>query len=151
MTSGVKTYANMVPSQDEDFTPVVYKRNRRNAQPATNAPQDNNAATKRNETGKKARKGGFVTGSRQNATIKSGPCRLDLFVFRVSREVDEDDLTEDIKAQGAQIVEIKRMSADSRASSSYRVILECNDPRKVMTSDFWPSGVCVRRFYPPRQ
>jgi hypothetical protein len=75
---------------------------------------------------------------------------MDLFVFRVNAAVRETELAEDIEAQGPKILEITRMSPAERSTYSDRVVLECLDSRKVLRSDFWPEGVCVRRFRQPR-
>jgi hypothetical protein len=127
--------------------------NRRKRGPKRNGAASANgasASTQPPNKGNGRRGRGLVTGSRQNAKVKAGLCRLDLFVFRVNRSFCSNALAQDIESQGAKIVTIEQLSPANRECNSFRVILDCPDSRKVMTDKFWPDGVCVRRFHPPK-
>jgi hypothetical protein len=45
------------------------------------------------------------------------------------------------------IREIKRISKDEARFKSFKVTISRPDLPRVLQPDFWPEGVCVRRFY----
>ena len=88
-----------------------------------------------------------ITGTAKHPTLKSGPRRVELFVYRISSEVSEDDVCQFIESKDIKVIESERMSPAGRVAHSYRILIECADPTRPLTdAAFWPEGICCRRF-----
>ena len=93
-----------------------------------------------------------VVGTAKSTTMRAGKRRVELFVYRIDREVLEKEIVDFIEAKEVHVVEVERLSPDDRVSHSYRILIECSDPTRPLNDpDFWPENVCCRRFRRRRQ
>ena len=120
-TSGAKPH-------NEDFT-LVKSRHKRRSRPKKSQP---------------------IVGSRKDTNLKAGPCLSDVFIYRVGKEVTEDDISKFLEDEGV-IPRVLEMTSNQNApAKSFHAQLECSDVRKVRSADFWPEGWCCRPWYPRR-
>ena len=82
--------------------------------------------------------------------MKGGFLHFDAFVYRVHNDTDSDDLKEYIGSAGVEVIEFEKQSKDSAPSQSFRVRFKTDDYRSVMDPEFWPQGICIRKFYRSR-
>ena len=50
-----------------------------------------------------------------------------------------------------EVRSIERVSSKNATFNSFRVEISVSDLSKVLDPEFWPTGVCVRRFYVPTE
>ena len=93
---------------------------------------------------KKHRK--FTTGTRTSAKLMSAPRRYELFVFRVNENATVDDIKDYINCDNMAVIGIDCMSNENNYTKSYHVVVEGRELERLYDPEFWPDGVCCRRF-----
>jgi len=88
-----------------------------------------------------------VYGTKQSGKLKSGPRRTELFVFRVSKDIDIDSIKTYLTDEGVAVADIERTSSEQAYTNSYHIIVEGVDPSMVLSADFWPEGIGCRRYW----
>ncbi len=102
---------------------------------------------------KKPRRQPSVAGTRptQSGTFRGArePSR-DIFVFRVEKGTIVSDIKQYIIDNEVQVRDIQCVSNENAMYCSYKVEIGVSNLSKVLESDFWPTGVNVRRFRQPK-
>ena len=93
---------------------------------------------------KKHRK--FTIGKLTSAKLISTPRRYELFVFRVNENTTADDIKDYISCDNMAVIDIDCMSNENHYTKSYRIVVEGRDLERLYDPEFWPDGVCGRRF-----
>lgn len=97
---------------------------------------------------KKQRRRGVV-GSRDDSSLKGNEPRRVLFVYRLDKATTADELNNYLK-QSVGPFECVKISHEDAHNASFKVAVPLSDSRKMLNSDFWPSGVCCRHYIPPK-
>lgn len=113
-------------NQDDTFIKVPPKRRRPRPKPITGT--------------------GSSLGSLKGAPEPS----RDIFVYRIMSEVTDDELTKYIDDQGVPVKSVELKSNAEALFKSYRVEVTKSCLQKVLVPEFWPEGVCVRRYFGTR-
>ena len=88
-----------------------------------------------------------VYGNTADDVIKMGKKKQELFVFRVDKNVTDEQFRDYIsRKDNIDCVKVKRLSHEDAASNSYHVIIHTMDTKVVMSPEFWPEGVGCRRY-----
>ena len=92
-----------------------------------------------------------VVGKRENnSVVKSGQKHIKVFVFRVHRDESEESIKSFISSEGVEVVGITQVSNENAFMKSFKVTINFEDLSKVLDEDFWPMGICCRKFYEKR-
>ena len=135
-----------VEDGDGDFIRVRGRRERRRHKRA----QEVTDAAKSQSTKPRSRKTREIVGTRRDTALKAGTYQLDVFVYRVAKEVSEEAITKFLTDGGVTPVVLEMMpSRENAHAKSFHAKLECTDAR-VKSAEFWPDGWCCRPWYPRR-
>jgi len=86
-----------------------------------------------------------VIGTSSSESVRGAPePRRDLFVYRVLDGNIEDCITE----HKIEVRNLEQISKDG--FMSFKVTVKVSDRNTLLQAEFWPVGVCVRRYYAPR-
>ena len=89
-----------------------------------------------------------VTGIASSNKIKGAPePSRDMFIYRVVKNTDVDAMTDYLAEKGIQAREVTKVSNAEAKFDSFRIEVPVSDVRAMLTPEFWPNGVCARRFY----
>ena len=92
-----------------------------------------------------------VVGKRENnSVVKSGQKHIKVFVFRVHPDESEESIKSFISSEGVEVVGITQVSNENAFMKSFKVTINFEDMSKVLDEDFWPMGICCRKFYEKR-
>ena len=91
-----------------------------------------------------------IVGKRENCVIKSGLKNIDIFIFRVHKDVDNEDLKQFIVDEGIFVSNFQKVSRDDSMMNSFKATIPFTDYDHVMSDSFWPTGIACRRFYSKR-
>lgn len=91
-----------------------------------------------------------IYGTKTGTTLRSGPRRQEIFVFRVHREITDDELKTFIANENMAVKELECVSRDDSWTKSYRIVIECNDLGALLNPEFWPDGIGCRRYWRKR-
>ena len=97
------------------------------------------------------RKKNAVFGKRSGSFIKSGLKHVDLFVFRVHCDVEDESLSSFLTDENISVIKFEKVSHDDSIMKSYKVTIKHDDLEKVMNEDFWPDGIGCRKFFSKRK
>ena len=89
----------------------------------------------------------IIRGTRGHCTLRAGPVTRELFVFRVHPDHNEDDIKSFLNDEGVDVTPIERVSSDSSYTHSFHFVIKLLDADHVFKQDFWPDGICCRRFF----
>lgn len=119
--------------------------------PTESKLSDDNTAGFAFQRKKARRRPQAVYGTRSpTATLKSGPVRQELFLFRVHHDITTEDITSFLNDQSIKLTDIEKLSKSGSWTDYYRVVIEARDLGTIMTPDFWPDGIGCRRFWRKR-
>ena len=92
-----------------------------------------------------------IVGKRENCLmIKSGLKNIDIFIFRVHKDVDNEDLKQFIVDEGISVSDFQKVSRDDSMMNSFKATIPFTDYDHVMSDSFWLTGIACRRFYSKR-
>ena len=95
-----------------------------------------------------------VTGTRTvlEGGFKGAPApSRDIFVYRVEKDTPDNVIKDYIVTYGIEVRSVVCLSSENATFSSFKVVISVSDLPKVLDPEFWPTGVCVRRLYAPRE
>jgi len=75
----------------------------------------------------------------------------DIFVYWIEKDTPDDVIKDYIVAYGIKVRSVECVSTENATFNSFRVEISVSDLSKVLDPEFWPTGVCVRRFYVPTE
>ena len=75
----------------------------------------------------------------------------DIFVSRVLRETPTDAVAQYLVKEKVTVRELTQVSKENALYKSFRIKIPISELSKVLSPDFWPSGIWVRRFFPPKE
>lgn len=90
------------------------------------------------------------TGNTRGALQGAPEPSREVFVYRVVKEASEHDIEEHLKDNGVNYRNVTKRSADAAKFKSFSVEVLKSQFEKVMAPEFWPTGVCVRKFLKKR-
>ncbi len=90
------------------------------------------------------------TGTSDSVRGAPEPSR-DIFVFRVEKETSMDAVSAYLTNNHVVVREIEQRSRDESLFNSFHVRIKVSDLDKVLNANFWPTGVNVRRYWPPKR
>ena len=90
----------------------------------------------------------MVVGTNKNSSISSNK-KCHTFVTRVSANIEDNSVLQYIKTQPI-VSNCKLISVSKKGSNnkSVHAIIEIDRIDTVLTPDFWPTGIAVRRYFP---
>lgn len=89
--------------------------------------------------------------SSQFGSFKGAPePSRDLFLFRVDQASDVSDIKTFLLSKQVEIRSLSCASHDDAKFKSFKLTVGITDFNRVFSDSFWPSGVRIRRFIPPR-
>ena len=93
-----------------------------------------------------------VTGNgKSDGAFKSAPVPpRELFVYHVDRETCTTDINNYMLNKGIKILDLKCMSHENSLSKSFKLKMSQEYVDILLKEDFWPSGIKVRKFIPPK-
>ncbi len=71
-------------------------------------------------------------------------------MYREAKDTPTTAISDYIIKHNVQIRSINQVSNDEAKYCSFKVEIRVTDMSKILDPEFWPVGVCVRRFYKPR-
>lgn len=74
----------------------------------------------------------------------------DIFVYRVAKGTSEKDIQEYMADNNVNVRSIELVSLDVAKFSSFKVELRKSDLNRALEAEFWPTGVCVRKYFKTR-
>ena len=88
-----------------------------------------------------------VMGRAGDAGLRAAPVpSRDFFVYRVHRDDDVPQLSSYISKQGISVRDIVKKNHDDSKFNSFKVSVPVHDADKIMSADFWPSGIYIRQW-----
>ncbi len=90
-----------------------------------------------------------ATGSLRGAPIN--PPNRDLFIYKVQKNVDNNELKNSISVKGFTIVEFKCVSHNEANFKSFQLTVPKAEFSRLFDANIWPEGICVRKFRTKRQ
>ena len=96
---------------------------------------------------KKTKKQSMVVGNKKNTAISSNR-KKHLFITRIASDIETDCVKQYICKQSiVSSCELINVGKDGNRYKSFHAIIETDHLKKVLTPDFWPEGVAVRRYF----
>lgn len=145
---GAYSYAQMAgggkTDHSDDYRIANGSKGRRWKKPKT---KDGPAPTQENARQQAPKRAPCISGTKLNTTLRSGPQRTNIFVFRVNRELDESHVTQHLNSEHVKVLSIEEKSKDDAAAKSFHVLIESDDLKAVFQPSFWPKGICCKKFY----
>lgn len=95
-----------------------------------------------------------ITGTRTTLTggFRGAPApSRDIFVYRVEKDTPCSVIKDYMVDHGTDIRSIECVSNENSTYSSFKLEVSVTDVSKVLDPEFWPIGVCARRFYMSRE
>lgn len=117
--------------------------NRMNRGPIRNQNDNRSAGTRMNPVVGKSQ---VQSGLR----VTPSPDR-DLFVYRVHKENTLEKLKDFITSRNVPVRNIERTSHNESKYNSFKLTVSADDIGRVLDPQFWPQGICVRRWKKERQ
>ena len=74
----------------------------------------------------------------------------DIFVYRAEKGTPSDAISNFMLNNNVTCRSAKKVSNEAAKYDSFRIELKASDISKVLSPEFWPEGVRVRRFFPPK-
>ena len=97
------------------------------------------------------RKRNIVKGSAASGTLHGAPePNRDIFVYRVDSKTKCDDLKEYMEEKSFKVMNIELKSNSQSRYKSFKVTIPVSQMPLIFDEGKWPEGVCVRKFYQPR-
>ena len=88
-----------------------------------------------------------VMGRAGAAGLRAAPVpSRDFFVYQVHRDDDVPQLSSYISKQGISVRDIVKKNHDDSKFNSFKVSVPVHDADKIMSADFWPSGIYIRQW-----
>jgi len=88
-----------------------------------------------------------VYGTKQSTQLRAGPRRHELFVFRVHKDIVDEDIKEFMCNEGVKVHELEIVSSPDAWTKSYRLAVEAMNLEAILQPDFWPDGIGCRRYW----
>ena len=108
-------------------------------------------STQQRKNMRRSKKAITGTSAGQGSKLKGAPePSRDVFVYRVEKGVEPKDIEEHMTTNHVTVRGVNKVSNDEAKYCSFKVEIKISDLNTVLESDFWPAGICVRRFYRPR-
>ena len=111
---------------------------------------DGNNGQKWTVVEKKKRNMVFSTGCGSDRVQGAPPPSRDLVIERVSKVTKETDLKDHIKSKGVCVRSLSLMSHIDAKIQTFKLEISKDDLMKVYNPDFWPCGINIRRYFPPK-
>ena len=94
----------------------------------------------------------IVQGSRPAGSIRGAPePRRDVFIYRVAFETTADMMRRHINDVGVTIDSMHCVSNPHAKYKSFKVTTALSNYDELFNPEMWPSGICVRKYVPPRR
>ena len=90
-----------------------------------------------------------ASGSIRGAQVS--PPNRDLFVYKVEKDVDNNELKNLIASNGFQINDFKCVSHEDAKFKSFMLSVPKYEFSRLFDTNLWPEGICVRQFKTKRQ
>ena len=90
-----------------------------------------------------------ASGSIRGAQVS--PPNRDLFVYKVEKDVDNNELKNLIASNGFQINYFKCVSHEDAKFKSFMLSVPKYEFSRLFDTNLWPEGICVRQFKTKRQ
>ena len=91
----------------------------------------------------------LVVGKHLDTNIRSASSRLDLFVYKVDNNTD-DDVRDLPVSDDIAIHSFQKVSHIDAFSKSYRIVVSAANKGRILSENFWPYGIACRLFKGPR-
>ncbi len=82
---------------------------------------------------------------------KSSSATRKVFLFNVSRETTRADISEHIRDQGVNLIDIEECTKPHNKSKCFAIEISASHFRQTMNEYFWPKDVGFRPFYPAKE
>jgi hypothetical protein len=92
-----------------------------------------------------------VVGTGRSDRVRGAPePSRDLFVYRVQNDITANDINLYVTGKNVDVRDVIQKSKEGSRFMSFKVTVKVSDLNTILKPDFWPTGVCVRRFWEPR-
>ena len=96
---------------------------------------------------RKKKRQSMVVGTNENSSISANK-KCHICVTRVSANIDDDSVLQYIKTRPlVSNCKIINVSKKGSKNTSFHAIIEIDCIDTVLTTDFWPTGIAVRRYF----
>ena len=85
------------------------------------------------------------------SSIGAPPPSRDLVIERVAQYTSEHDIKEYIEENVVKVRSLALMSHVDAKYLKFKLEISKNDLGKVYASEFWPCGISMRKYFPPRE
>ena len=96
---------------------------------------------------RKKKRQSMVVGTNKNSSISSNK-KCHIFVTRVSANIEDDSVLQYIKTQplvsNCKLINVSKKGSKTK---SFHAIIDIDCIDTVLTPDFWPTGIAVRRYF----
>ncbi|ELT94284.1 hypothetical protein CAPTEDRAFT_187692 [Capitella teleta] len=97
---------------------------------------------------RRSRNSKLITGTRTGGSFTGAPePSRDLFLYRVATDTDENDIKKFLRDNNTDFREVEKVSHKDSKFASFRVVVKASSLPPLLSEDFWPLGVRVRRFF----
>ena len=134
--------------QDRHRPPSTQNRPNANGRRTSNARL---GAARPNQTHRRENRN--IPGNREpgNSAFKGASRVSEVFVGGCLLDSTDNQLIEFCKDSGVELKKCESLNSKSAWYKSYKISVDFSDKDKVLSNDFWPKGIFVRKFYMPRQ
>lgn len=145
------TYSNAVKVQPSSLVSSVPPRSQTSGQ-RNNFPvsQVSHKPSVADRNRKPARPKGVV-GKSKNDKIKGESRKTDIFLYRVSKITDDQEIKSLFTNAGIPIYSMEKVSHKDAQMKSFKITIPLTDYENVCNEQFLPENIMCRRFYKPRQ
>ena len=92
-----------------------------------------------------------INGSRQSSSgLTSGTRVLDVFVGGCNPGTTTKNIRDYCVSNGVTLKKCENLESKSEWSCSFKISVEASDRDKLLTGEFWPQGIVVRKFFRAR-
>ena len=89
-----------------------------------------------------------ITGTATSSKLRGAPePSRDLFVYRVEKDTAESEIKDYLEDHSIEARGVEKKSNPEAKYDSFRVEVNVTDSQKLLDAQFWPVGVCVRKYY----
>ncbi|XP_066304486.1 uncharacterized protein [Branchiostoma lanceolatum] len=98
---------------------------------------------------RRRRRGKAIVGraSNKGSLVVAKPRPVEVFVSRLSVETSAESLTQFLHDNEMELVDCEKLVTRFGSYASFKLVIGKADSEKILSPDFWPSGILVRKFY----
>lgn len=89
--------------------------------------------------------------SSEESRLRGGPMpRRDYYISRLHADTQVKDMHDHLSSKGIIPIEIIDLTKEGHSLRSFKISINISDNNTFLDGDFWPFGVMIKRYFPPR-